>query len=159
MKFHRFRLPLYLGVAWLLISLNACDSHLASTDREIPGDCWAASDTLDLVFSNTDTSKIYQLYFPLTLTEEYSYNNIYLRAIVRAPSGAENVLPARFDLASPNGEWQSEVSGDEIPFTLNLGEGLRFNQTGDYTLRFFHFMRDETLCGVRKIGMVLDLAK
>ena len=157
MKKFRFRLAVCIGMIGLLISFSACEpSHLAIQEREVPGECWAAADTLHLTFSNQDTSQVYQLYFPITLTEDYPYSNIYLHAIVRAPSGAENVLPSRFDLASPDGKWETEVSGDEIPFTLNLGEGLRFNQIGDYTFRLYHFMRDEPLCGIRKIGMVLD---
>lgn len=140
-----------------LVSLNSCgESHFAEKELELETECWSHIDTLSLSFDNTDTSKIYQIHFPVVLTEEYAYRNIYLRAKVISPSGDENVLPARFDLAAPTGEWFSEPSGDEIPFKLGVEDGLLFNQTGQYTIKMYHFMRDEPLCGVRSAGIVLD---
>ena len=141
----------------LLLLFSACGgSHFAKTETQLENECWAASDTLDLSFENSDTSQAYQLYFPITFTEDYPYNNLHLRAVVIAPSGEKNILPSRFDLAAPTGEWFSDPSGDEIPFTLNIGEGLRFTQQGTYTIRMYHYMRDNEVCGVRKIGMVVD---
>jgi gliding motility-associated lipoprotein GldH len=152
-----FSPSLRLSAAILLMLLfSACGSHFAQTETQPANECWAAGDTLDLNFENTDTAQAYQLYFPITFTEDYPYNNLYLRAVVKAPSGEEHILPARFDLAAPTGEWFSDPSGDEIPFTLNIGEGLRFNQTGTYTIRLYHYMRDNEVCGVRKIGVVVD---
>ena len=44
----------------------------------------------------------------------------------------------------------------EVVFELNLGDGLRFNQLGDYTIRLFHYMREAPLCGVAEIGIAMD---
>jgi gliding motility-associated lipoprotein GldH len=148
----RWALPI-LSI-FLLYSCNP--GHIASTATTMDNDCWSMQDTLRMTFENTDTQQVYQLYFPMTFTEDYTYSNLYVRAAVRAPSGEENVLPSRFDLTTPAGEWESEPSGEEIPFTLNLGEGLRLNQTGEYTISLYHFMRDEQICGVREVGLVLD---
>ncbi|MEM7037885.1 MAG: gliding motility lipoprotein GldH [Bacteroidota bacterium] len=145
------------GMLLLLMLCTSCgESHLAHTSRAYDDACWAMTDTLDLVYHSTDTQKVHTLYFPITFTDDYPNSNLYLRAIVRSPSGDENVLPARFDLMDAAGEWMGEPSGDEVELELNIGDGLRFNQEGDYTIRLFHFMRDTELCGVRKVGIVLD---
>lgn len=113
-------------------------------------------DTVHLSFSSVDTSAVYRLYFPMVFTEEYPYSNIYLHARIISPKGEENILPARFELSDVNGNWYGEPDGTEIPFQLGLGDGLRFNQSGTYTIQLFHFMRDEPLCGTRTAGIVLD---
>ncbi|MEM0999441.1 MAG: gliding motility lipoprotein GldH [Bacteroidota bacterium] len=148
------RTSLALGV---MLGLVGCGhTPIAEASTALETECWSLQDTLQLTFSNADTQQVYQLYFPITFTEEYPYRNLYLRAAVQAPSGEVNLLPARFDLASAEGEWYTETSGDEVPFNLNLGEGLRLNQTGDYTIRMYHYMRDAEICGVREVGVVLD---
>ncbi len=139
-----------------LFTMSSCESHLAETESEFDGDCWSLQDTVMLNFENTDTSSIYRLYFPVTFTEDYSFNNVYLHAIVASPSGDVNLLPARFDLMDNLGNWYSDPSGDEIPFKLSVEDGLRFNQLGKYSVKLFHYMRDEPLCGVRKAGIVFD---
>ena len=147
---------------WLIVltglaaGITSCGSSVAETEYEIDGDCWSSRDTVFLQFDNPDTSSIYRLYFPITFTESYSYNNFYLHALVVSPSGDENLLPARFDLMDKQGNWYSEPSGDEIPFKLTVEDGLRFNQMGSYRVKLFHYMRDEPLCGVRSAGIVLD---
>lgn len=113
-------------------------------------------DTLKLEFDNEDTSKVFMLGFPIVVSEEYAFHNIYLKAILKAPSGDESAIPGEFVLADPAGVWLSEPSGDLITFQLNVGEGLRFNQKGKYSLRLYHYMRDDMLCGVQQAGIALD---
>ena len=146
-----------IAVIFLSVFLPSCSGPAAETENEFDGDCWSMRDTVFLDFDNPDTSSIYQLYFPVTFTEDYSYNNVYLHALVISPSGDQNLLPARFDLMDRQGNWFSDPSGDEIPFKLKMEDGLRFNQLGNYQVKFFHYMRDEPLCGVAKAGIVLDL--
>jgi gliding motility-associated lipoprotein GldH len=142
----------------LVVWFCGCDGHFAKTEKDLETECWSSSDTLRLSFQNDDTNQVYQLYFPIAITEDYPYRDLYLRAGVKAPSGEENILPSRFDLATLEGEWLSEPSGDEIPFRLNLSDGLRFNQSGEYTISLYHYMRDAEICGVREIGIVVDPA-
>lgn len=113
-------------------------------------------DTVRVEFGSADTQQVYQLTFPMVFTEDYAYNNIYLRAAVKSPSGELNVLPARFELQESNGAWLSPPNGEEISFELGIGDGLRFNQEGTYTLMLYQYMRDEPLCGIRSAGLVLD---
>lgn len=153
MKSKLFLLPLtfLLGLV-----LNGCNTHLAENNIAFESDCWSSRDTIRLTFTPQDTQKVYRLIFPVTFTEDYSYNNVYLNASVKAPSGDINVLPARFNLQESDGKWLSEPVGDEIEFELGIGDALRFNQQGSYELLLYHFMRDEPLCGVRNAGLAID---
>jgi gliding motility-associated lipoprotein GldH len=139
-----------------IMTLQSCSSHWAEADMEFESGCWNKGDTLTLEFESQDTNAVYQLSFPITVNEDYPFHNIYLHAILRAPSGDASLLENEFILADRTGAWLSEPSGDVIPFQLHMGEGLRFNQTGKYSLKLFHFMRQGELCGVEKAGIIVD---
>lgn len=143
-------------LAVLLCFWTGCTSHWSNTTTDFSGGCWDVKDTLNLDFESSDTSKVYSLGFPITFSDDYPFNNIYLHAILKSPSGEESNIPAEFVLADPAGNWLSEAKGDLIPFQLKVSDGLRFNQTGKYTLRLVHFMRDDALCGVQSAGIYLD---
>lgn len=149
----RFSL-IFFGLAFLV--LTSCESHFAETNTDWESDCWSMHDTVHLSFESVDTAAVYRLYFPMTFTEDYPFNNLYLRALVTSPTGDENLLPARFELSDVGGNWYSEPNGEEISFELGLSDGLKFNQKGRYTIRLFHYMRDEMLCGTRSAGIVLE---
>ena len=139
-----------------MLLLACCESHFAESHSDWDSDCWSMHDTVHLSFDSEDTSAVYRLYFPMVFTEDYPFSNIYLSAIVTSPAGEESLLPARFELSDGGGKWYSEPNGEEIPFELGLADGLRFNQKGSYTIRLYHYMRDELLCGTRSSGIVLE---
>lgn len=146
-------------VICLLLGLSVasgCSSHWAEAKATFEGSCWNLGDTISLDFESTDTSKVFALGFPLTVDDDYPFNNIYVHAILTAPSGDASVIPAEFVLADRTGNWLTEASGEQATFDLKVADGLRFNQLGKYKLRLFHFMRDPQLCGVEQVGISLD---
>lgn len=152
------QLKYLVGMVVLALGMSACDSHWQYAEKQFEGDCWAMQDTIDLAFESKDTAAVYRLQFPIRVTEDFPFNNIYLRAMLVAPSGHATEIPTEFKLCSPIGEWFSEPEGDEIPFQLNVSDGLRFNQVGNYRIRLYHYMRDESVCGIVKAGIALDPA-
>jgi gliding motility-associated lipoprotein GldH len=134
-----------------------CNDPFASAEKEFGEGCWSIADTLTLRFENTDTTKIYQLWFPLTLTDAYAYNNLYLHAELTPPSGDRSVLPARFPLMEADGAWKGEVNGDEVDFNLLMAGAIRLNQVGSYQIKCYQYMRDSLLCGVKSAGITLDV--
>lgn len=146
---------LWFGIG-ILIVCSGCSKHWQSAEKDFENKCWNVSDTLSLSFENTDTSAVYELSFPVTVNEDYPFHNLYLHVVLNAPSGDASTIPTEFVLADPNGNWLSEPSGDVITFQLKVPEGIRFSQTGKYSLRLFHFMRDADLCGVESAGIAVN---
>ncbi|MFM2376801.1 MAG: hypothetical protein RLZZ165_1898 [Bacteroidota bacterium] len=141
-----------------LMILSSCSKHFAEKEARFENACWAANDTLRLEFESKDTSQVYALAFPLAVTEDYPFHNIYLRAVVTPPSGDRSILPGEFILADRSGAWLGEPSGDVVRFVLKVGDGLRFDQVGTYGIMLVHFMREELLCGVDAVGILVDRA-
>jgi gliding motility-associated lipoprotein GldH len=146
-----------LGIClFALIGLSGCQKPFAAVERSFEGACWDMRDTLDLSFENADTSQVFQMWFPVVVTESYAYNNLYLHVELTPPSGERSVLPARFPLTQADGSWNGEVSGKEAKFDLLMAGGIRLNQKGTYRVRCYHFMRDSVLCGVKSAGITFD---
>jgi gliding motility-associated lipoprotein GldH len=148
---------LTLSALLMLGGLSGCSRPYATMEQEFPGACWDMGDTLTLRFENTDTAKVYQLWFPLVLTDAYAYNNLYLHAEVTPPSGERSVLPARFPLMEADGTWKGEVQGKEVKFDLLMAGAIRLNQVGGYEIKCYQYMRDSLLCGVQSAGITLDV--
>jgi|GEM_PF-2545173 gliding motility-associated lipoprotein GldH len=154
------RLILLFALPILSLFFQACESPLASVNKSFDDGCWPIQDTLEVEFDNKDTSQVYSLWFPLEVeAEDYPYNNIHLRAAIQAPSGSTTVIPARFGLMDPTGEWLSEDVGERVGFQLLLSSGLRFNQSGTYSIALYHFMQDSSLCGITSAGITLEKAE
>lgn len=145
-----------LAIMMLGLLAVGCSSHWAETESKFEGTCWQVSDTLTLEFESKDTARVFALGFPITIDDDYPFNNIYLHASLTAPSGDTSIIPAEFVLADPTGAWLTEPDGDKATFELKVSDGLRFSQQGKYTLRLYHYMRENELCGVERVGIALD---
>lgn len=150
------KLKMFIMTLFSAMLLQSCQKHWAEMSMEFEAACWNAEDTLSISFESMDTSQVYQLEFPLEVTEDYPFSNIYIHAILVSPSGDESRIPSSFELCSNAGLWYSKPEGDMIPFHLKISDGLRFNQQGTYQLKMFHYMRDNQICGVQKAGIALD---
>jgi gliding motility-associated lipoprotein GldH len=147
---------IFWSICALGLMLASCSHHWAETQTQFEGVCWQMSDTLTLEFESEDTSKVFALGFPITIDDDYPFNNIYLHARLTAPSGDTSIIPAEFVLADRTGAWLTEPDGDMATFELKVSDGLRFSQQGKYTLRLYHYMRENELCGVESVGIALD---
>ena len=150
-------LPL-IGFACSLFVMLGCNKPQYSATSEFETGCWQMQDTLQLSFDNQDTSQVYALWFPIVFNEDYSFNNIHLRATLKPPTSPEVLLRARFALMDADGKWMTEKEGNTIPFDLQMSSGLRLNQIGEYKIRLYHYMRDSSLCGIASAGIALDKA-
>ena len=145
-----------LGIVVNLLLLASCNGHWQSAALKPEGGCWNVKDTLRLSFESLDTVNAYALSFPLTVSEDYPYNNVYLQATLVSPSGDTAMIPAEFVLTGPSGAWLTEVNGDLATFQLNVGDAIIFKQSGKYAVSLLHYMREGELCGVQSVGVAID---
>ena len=143
-------LILILGSLWV-----GCNAPFAEVDYAPTTKQWNLQDTIALEFENADTSSVYRLSFPFRFTNAFEYNNLYLRARITAAKGEQNMIPTRFQLIDPIGNWFTEPDGEVFPFQLRIRDGLRFNQMGYYKIELYHYMQDSTLSGVASVGIQL----
>lgn len=149
-------IPALAGVL-LLIMLVGCGSNGNVVNKTYQAECWPVEDTLTGTFEVNSTSDKFLLYFPVTVTDDYPYYNLFLRTQITSPSGKSGP-PEQFEfrLVGPEGNWMNMSTDKKTQFNLEWDTGRMFLETGTYTVQLYHFMRDQPLCGVREVGVEIQ---
>lgn len=155
----RFSSPLDTLMVFLIpfVILSGCGKGkvLFEEEKIFTASCWSYNDTLTYQYENQDTAGILEFRFPVTFTEAYTYNNVYLRLEVTTPGGNTQIVPNQFFLQDATGAWRGEKEDGKIPLVLKVGDGVKLNQPGSYRFRLYHYMQDSLLCGIVKAGVQL----
>jgi len=126
---------------------------LGSAEAELSkGQGWAYGDSLQLAFTLPDTSLPLQLRLAVSVDEDYAFRNLWLKFRLVQPNG-KSQPPTQTELVLANelGEWYAEPEWGVYSFQSVLGRNIQLPDTGAYTLHLKHFMRPDTLAGVRAI--------
>jgi gliding motility-associated lipoprotein GldH len=135
------------AMASATLLLTGCGGSLASANISPDDACWAIEDSLLLSY-DVEEPGMYQLVFPITFTESYPYQNLYLHVKVTTPSGKVTAAPYNYVLMDEYGVWYEKPKGDKISFELPLGRNIRLDEKGTYSFSICHYMRNEHLCGI-----------
>ena len=146
----------WLCVVILLAELcSACQNQTMYNEfRVIDRSVWEADVAYPFEFEVADTTKAYDLSFVIRNTRDYPYQNFWLFYTLQNPAFelANDTLECY--LADDYGKWLGDgFSVFESTFTLKTG--YRFTKTGTHILYLRQGMTDETLAGVRDVGVVI----
>lgn len=117
---------------------------------------WAQSDSLFFSVPITDTLRIYNLYLDVDHTDDYAYQNMYVRIHTTFPDQQKLTERVSISLAKKSGQWNGECKGKNCQLRVNIQEGAFFNQPGDYTFMVEQFMRHDTLAAIRGIALMIE---
>ncbi len=140
------------AIASAALLLTGCGGSMASASLSPDENCWAIEDSL-MLSCEVDEPGTYQLVFPITFTESYTYQNLYLYVKVTTPSGKVTAAPYNYVLMNEYGEWYEKPKGEKISFELPLGRNIRMEEKGTYTFSVCHYMRNEKLCGIHSVAV------
>lgn len=146
-------------IAWMAVAClglwAGCKGPVTETSQDFEGACWQLTDTLSVSFEAPDPAAQYQVGLPITLNEDYPYNNLHIRFEAVAPSGKSSVVPYEYELMDVEGNWYGEVSGSTAKFELPLSMGQSFAEEGTYTFRVWHYFQSSDLCGIPAAGITV----
>ncbi|MBQ2541123.1 MAG: gliding motility lipoprotein GldH [Paludibacteraceae bacterium] len=141
---------LILGILGLV--LMSCAQHTVYSEfYNMSAQQWHRDSVCAFRFHIDDTAAIYQLRMHLNHRETYRYQNIWL--FVDDPSRVE--MPhdtLLFYLANDRGEWLGRGKNGLIEMSMLYQEQRLFPDTGYYTIRIMHGMRDTILPGIDNLG-------
>lgn len=147
---------------WLIFLLFAtCDSNrLFEQNHDFSSGCWIAGERPAFSFEISDTTSAYNLYINIRNDSDYPFSNLYFTYRL---SDTARVLQEKLHSADLFDRKTGKPLGRSgIGFLFDLREPLlrnyRFNQPGTYTVEFEHFMRTDTLCGIRATGLRVERA-
>ena len=139
----------FLWFAALVLFLTACSNSIQySRFSPISSEEWHMDSLAQFVYSIEDTASDYQMLIYIRHTEQYPYQNMWLFV---DDAGRQDTI--EFYLADDRGQWLGNKHNGFIEMPVLWEETKHFSDTGAYTMRISHGMRDSLLRGVTDIGL------
>lgn len=151
------RIALFGFLAFLITS---CGDRALESSRIYPaGNIWTYSDTLDLSFDISDTTDIYDLSLTVEHSEDYPWENLYVKVHNVFPDNDTLSRPVSLELADRRGQWQGDCSGSMCEAVIDLQRSVYFPQTGRYQIWVEQFMRQDSIPGIKSVKISLNKAE
>lgn len=138
----------------LLLVLGACDFSSPMVENEFPGDCWNLTDTLYTDLSNWDPATFSQASLYVDFTDEYAYRNLILQMEWENPSGQSGDTLVRAFVVDSLGYWIPPESRDNS-YRHTFAPLSTLLEEAPASLRVVQYMRDSSLCGIKRVGVLL----
>ena len=147
----------------LLLNASCTDQLVYSEFSSLEEAQWQRADTLRFDMAIEDTLSVHHLYINLRNNEAYPFSNLFLITTFHGPSGETAVDTLEYEMAKPNGEWLGEGMGGLKESRLWFRENIVFPESGVYTLKVTHAMREngqveglDILPGITDLGIELE---
>lgn len=142
----------------LFLTSVACDSKSVFDDYETVPEVWNKDKTISFKVSPPDSTKAYNLFVNLRNTNAYKYNNLFLIVEMNFPHGKSIVDTLEYKMAKPNGEFLGTGLSSVKENKLWYKEGVVFNESGEYTVKIKHAMRENgEVNGVANLEGITDI--
>ena len=147
--FFALLLPLFL------ISCIGIDEFEKNT--EIPAQKWYYKNVPEFTFHITDTIALYNIYLTLRHTDNYNYNNIWLRMGMRRPADSSTFQNVNLILANDATGWEGSGLNDIFEVRKLVSRGpVTFPRQGDYTISVAQIMRENPLENILNVGIRIE---
>ncbi|NPA33812.1 MAG: gliding motility lipoprotein GldH [Chlorobi bacterium] len=122
--------------------------------HDIPGHTWRLHDTLTFNIVVSDTSRTFDLVITVSATDDYQWRNLITQMIVEYPDGYKEQRLLNLPLSSDEGFWYGRKVSGFHEIEIPIGE-IKFPKEGTYSFRLFHWMRENEVKGIARIGLAL----
>lgn len=143
----------------LFIAFSACRNETKyHSFQYIKNKDWNKSDTLIYNIPVTASKGIYRLQIEIRHTDNYKYKNLWLEMSNNLKDSTRFVKDSiQLKLADKSGRWYGDGIGGLYQFDTLFTKRIIVSQTANnHSLRITHIMRDNSLPGIRDIGIRLD---
>ena len=147
-----------LMISGVLLAGCKKDKIIYEKISEFPDAAWTYGNDLDFDFTLEDTTASYRILMYLEFETDYRWQNLYTRAVTTMPDGSVVVDDVSLELASKSGEWYGDCNSEVCELNIPLQNNVRTRDAGNYHVQFKQHMRNETVDGIRAIGLkVIEL--
>ena len=136
------------------ISCNT--SAIYDANLTIPEEEWLSTMPAYFTVDVEDTLTYNTLYLRISNTVNYKYQNIYFFVTLSLPNGQVARDTVNCDLANNYGEWYGKGMGKTKTLQFPYRTNFLFPYTGTYKFYIEQAMRDDTLKGIKAIGLKIE---
>ena len=150
----------YLLIILITSVLYSCSEKLFFESKlEIPNQIWESEKAAVFDFNITDTLSAYNLTIGLLNTNDYRNSNLWLFVYTSIDKRIIAADTLEYFLYNEKGKCLGESNGDTWLHEFRYGLGVRFPQTGKYTVKIVQGMRESKLKGIKQLGLKIEKIK
>lgn len=127
---------------------------LVNDQWEFPDNKWITGDVKTIRIPSEDTIQAYQLDVIVKHSDEYAFQNLYIRILTTYPSGKEISSVTSLELADTNGSWSGDCSSSSCIIELPLQQRFTFPEKGEYKWSIEPYMRMDTIEGIKSLTVL-----
>lgn len=144
----------------LLVVAASCDrSQFYAQSRNVDEHGWSSTERLPYDIEIDDTNQIYNFLVDVRINTSYPYSNTFFFITTTFPDGSIAADTMECPLAAPDGQWLGRRTGRYVDNRYYFRKNIRFPQTGRYHFDISHGMRDDSIAGLKDVGIRLEYAK
>lgn len=141
----------------VILLLTSCDpGRVYDQSREISPEGWHKDSAAVFMVDVGDTLSARRFMISLRHTADYRYSNFYLFMDTYFPNQTMARDTIELILADKTGEWRGSGFGSIKDLQVPVRENLRFPVTGTYRFEIRQAMRQNTLKGIKSIGIRVE---
>lgn len=120
---------------------------------------WYYQDVPEFKFDINDTTALYNVYVTLRHTDQYDYNNIWLKLSVKRPGDSTIFQKINLKLADDAKGWEGSGLNDIFEVRKLISKGpVSFPKAGEYVFTLAQIMRENPLEHVLSVGLRVEKA-
>lgn len=156
MKKHNLFLASLSAISALLLFTSCEKDALYRSDVKMNDAHWHLDSIYPFVLNVTDTVPYYYFYLNFRNDETYPYANIISEIETTLPNGKLRKDTVEAYIQNPATGAYLGKSSSGVYFNPIIYQKRKFPNTGEYTFKIRHLMRDTLLNGVYNVGMKIS---
>lgn len=146
----------FLFFILFVVTFSACnDGIIYEENKEIPNSSFNKGTELLYEFDISDTVSRYDVLLNVNHSQEYSYQNLYVKIKTVFPDAKSIEDIVSLELSKSGTEWQGKCSGDDCTVPIVLVENTKFKTPGKYKISISQYGRTETVEGLNAFTLVV----
>ncbi len=147
-------------ITFFALLIGGCTDPNAVIDQntEIVNNNWAYDNKIKYSVKIDDINASYNLYLNLRVTADYKYSNLFVLIHQVNPDKKAAAVRYEFTLASKDGEWYGDGSGNIYSYQLPFVAKYKFPAAGVYQFEIEQNMRDNPLHEISDVGLRVEKA-
>ena len=149
------RILIYLII---ISGISSCAKiDLFEKQHSLPSQQWFYADVPGFTFNITDTTAAYSIYIVLRHSDQYQYNNLWIRLGSKAPKDSIHFQNINLKLATDAKGWDGSAMDDIYEVRKLISPGpVHFNTAGDYFFSIAQIMRENPLSHIFSVGLRIE---
>lgn len=141
----------------ILLAMISCNNNIVYNEVITVNTAkWEQNQAAHFEVKIGDTISPYNFYLTIYNTTNYRYSNLFVFLTTVFPDGKKSRDTIECLLADPSGRWLGKGWGSVKESDVLLKSDLRFPMEGTYEFFIQQAMREDTLNGIKRVGLRLE---